>query len=224
MGFHMSITDKENELFEKWALSRPGFVGDGVADETAYLASDAKVVFVMKEVNDPGGGNWNQREFMRKGGRPQTWNNITRWVIGIRNLEEDIAWKNLGEITEQQRIDSLKSICAMNLKKSPGGSAADNETLATIAYEDKEYLKRQFSFYNADLVVCCGSATSEIFHSVIELDSRPNWKTTTRGVWFHEYPAKKYIVEYFHPQARIQGYLLYYGLIDAVREIFALRP
>ena len=218
----MSITKQENELFRKWALSRQGFVADGLAGETAYLASDPKVVFVMKEVNDPGGGGWDQREFMRKGGRPQTWNNITRWVIGIRELEKDVAWKDVEEITEQQRIEALKSICAMNLKKSPGGSPTDNASLATIANEDKEYLNQQFSLYNADLVICCGAATSEIFHSVMELDSRPDWRTTQRGVWFHEYKPKKYIVEYSHPQARVQGYLLYYGLVDAVREIFAV--
>jgi uracil-DNA glycosylase len=111
----------------------------------------------------------------------------------------------------------------MNLKKSPGGSAADNATLASIAKEDREYLNQQFSLYNPDLVVCCGSVTSEVFHSVMELDSPPDWKTTTRGVWFHEYEPKKYIVEYSHPQARVQGYLLYYGLVDAVREIFTNR-
>jgi hypothetical protein len=219
----MRIKREENELFRKWALGHSGFVADGVADGGAYLASDPKVVFVMKEVNDPGGGDWDQREFVRKGGRPQTWNNITRWAIGIRELDKDIAWKDLEEITEQQRIDALKSICAMNLKKSPGGSAADNVKVSRIAEEDRGYLREQFSLYNAHLVICCGSATSEIFHSVLELDSRPDWKTTTRGVWFHEYLPKKYIKEYSHPQARVQSYLLYYGLVDAVREIFAAR-
>ena len=67
----MNITKLENELFRKWALSRKGFVADGVADETAYLASEPKVVFVMKEVNDPRGGNWDQRKFMREGARAQ---------------------------------------------------------------------------------------------------------------------------------------------------------
>ena len=220
----MSITDKENELFQKWAGNRKGFVADGVADETAYLASVPKLMFVMKEVNDPGGGNWDQREFMRKGGRLQTWKNITRWVIGIRRLEQDIAWKDLEEISDQQRIEALRSICAMNLKKSPGGHTTDNDALAAIAEEDVEYINHQFSLYDADLVICCGSVTNDVFHSLIKLEAPPEWKITKRGIWFHEYRQRRYIISYSHPEARVQDCLLYYGLVDALREILRGQP
>ena len=50
------------------------------------MASSPSIVFILKEVNDPDGGGWDLRQFLRNNGdRPQTWNNVARWVHGIRN-------------------------------------------------------------------------------------------------------------------------------------------
>ena len=58
----MGIRERENELFARWADRRPGLVMDGVVDETAYLASSPKILFLLKEVNDQNGGGWDLRE------------------------------------------------------------------------------------------------------------------------------------------------------------------
>ncbi len=63
----MSITEKENELFIKWSANRPGFIMDGVPDESAYQASEPRIMFVMKEVEELGGGTGDHREFLRRG-------------------------------------------------------------------------------------------------------------------------------------------------------------
>ena len=81
----MNITKQEFELFEQWKHSRSGFVFDGVVSECDYIKSNIKLCFVLKEVNDEGGGDWDLREFIQQGARPQTWDNITRWVKCIRN-------------------------------------------------------------------------------------------------------------------------------------------
>ena len=39
---------------------------------------------LLKEVN--GGEDWDLREFLREGGRKQTWDNVTRWVIRNKSL------------------------------------------------------------------------------------------------------------------------------------------
>lgn len=116
----MSIKERESELFHKWENNRVGFVTDGVVSEQDYLNSKIKLCFVLKEVNDEHGGGWDLREFIRTGSRSQTWNNVTRWVKSINNGNDDIPWANLESISEKQRIDTLRTICAMNLKKSPG--------------------------------------------------------------------------------------------------------
>jgi hypothetical protein len=215
----MGITEKENELFIRWSANRPGFVMDGLPDERAFDASQPKIMFVMKEVEEPGGETGDYREFLRRGASPQPWNNIIRWVIGLRQLDEDISWNLFEQVSAQQRTGTLRSICVMHLKKTPDGHSTHNPALAITLQEDKEHLNEQFRLYEADLVICCGAATSDIFHSLITFDPPPVWKTTTRGIWYHEYGPQKYVIAYSHPGARVQDCLLCYGLIDAVREI-----
>lgn len=217
----MTIKEQERKFFEVWSKNRSGFVADGIVDEKSYLSSYPKLMFILKEVNDPGGGNWDLRDFLREGARTQTWNNIARWIKGIRNLSQDIEWRIAKEMSEQDRREILKSICAINLKKSPGGYITDNDSLSKVAIEDKDYLNQQFSLYDPDLVICCGSVVSHLFDSLILFPNKPEWKSTRRGIWFHKYEEKKYVIAYSHPEARVADCLLFYGIVDAVREIYS---
>ncbi len=215
----MTITEKEKLLFDEWRKNRGGFVSDGLVDEASYLKSARKLMFVLKEVNDPDEGDWDLRQFIREGGRPQTWDNITRWVKGIRSLPSEIKWTELSEITQAQRSEILIPICAINLKKSPGGHTTDNQSLLEVSSKDKEFLQRQFALYEADVVIVCGSITTDLLYSLVDFGADPCWRMTTRGIWYHEYLPKKFVISYAHPEARVADCLLYYGLIDALREI-----
>lgn len=213
----MSIRYQEEKLFSAWSSGRSDFVTDGVVDEHLYLESDMKLLFVLKEVNDLGGGGWDLREFVRAGGRAQTWNNITRWVEGIRNLPHDLTWESLEFIGEARRKAVLPSIAAINLKKYPGGHTTDIAQLAEDSDKDRDFINRQIALYDPDFLICCG--TSDLFHSLVEFPQPPTWKRTARGVWYHEPLEKKYVVAYSHPEARCASNLLYYSLVDAIREI-----
>jgi hypothetical protein len=214
---NMSIFKAEEELFAEWRACRPDFVADGVANEEAYLESSRKLLFVLKEVNSPGDGGWDLRDLLRTPDRYQTWNNITRWVEGIRRLPQDAPWHEFIEVDEERRRQALISIAAVNLKKSPGGHTTDAAELAKIAEEDKIFLNKQFLLYDADFIICCG--TSDVFHWLVSICENPDWKVTSRGIMFHEYKPGKFVISYSHPEARCAPSLLYYGLIDAVREI-----
>jgi hypothetical protein len=215
----MTITEKENLLFGEWRKDREEFVSDGLVDEASYINCDLKLMFVLKEVNDPDGGGWDLRKFVREGGRPQTWDNVTRWVKGIRGLPSEIEWNELSEITEVKRRDILRSICAINLKKTPGGHTTDNQSLWGVSNKDKEFFRKQFSLYKPDIIIGCGSATTDLLYSLVDFGTDPIWMMTTRGIWYHEYLPGKFVISYAHPEARVADCLLYYGLIDALREI-----
>lgn len=215
----MKLSEREDALFDRWRPLRPQFVADGAADEDAYFLSSRRLLFVLKEVNDPNGGNWDLRQFMREGGRPQTWDNITRWVEGIRMLPSDLPWSKVETIDHARRLRILRSIAAVNLKKSPGFHTADPRQLAIAASEDKFFLNEQVALYEPDLIICCG--VGKVFHWPVDLGVVPAWKRTSRGVEFHEYRPGRFVISYVHPQARVANNLLYYGLVDAVREIAA---
>src|SRR5690348_645411 len=104
----MSLKDQEDAIFAEWQ-QRHGetFVQDGVVNEYSFLASTPKILFILKEVNDLGSGGWDLRELLLgncPSGIPwQTWNNITRWTIGLRNLSKDLPWSVVSTIDEKQR-------------------------------------------------------------------------------------------------------------------------
>lgn len=215
----MSIYAQENNLFAEWRRSRSDIVLDGVVDEDLYLQSDPKLLFIMKEVNDPDGGGWDLREFLRNGGRAQSWNNITRWVEGIRNLPDDIDWHDLETIDNHRRMLALNTIAAMNLRKLPGGHTSNYDQIRADAIQDREMINRQFQLYPADFVICCGNNTCDLLHEIIRFPSEPDWRLTRRGTWHHKAEPGKFVIQYSHPAARCAYSLLHYGIVDAIREI-----
>ena len=214
----MNIHEAEEKLFHPWQTNRKGFVRDGLVSEEDYLASKPKLVFILKEVNDPDGGGWDLRKFVSKGGRPQTWNNIARWVHGIRNITSIPDWDFYEKITNDFRCQTLKSICALNLKKSPGTHTTNHASLKAVTNEDKGWIQKQYSLYDPDITVCGG--TGDLFKEVIGHELQ-KWKTTTRGIWWYEREVGKFVVSFAHPEARVQSSLLVYGLLDAIKEIYA---
>lgn len=189
---------------------------DGVVDEAAFLESPRKLLFILKEANDEEGGNWDLREFLRKGGQAATWNNITRWVMGIRNLPGQTPWEKAEYITANLRQAHLRSVAVMNLNKVPGGAFTNPAELRAVALEVAELLRRQFQLYKADVAICCG--VGDIVDDVFELTH--SWNKTARGVWFKEYITGKFIISYCHPQVRSWSHLIMYGLVDAVNELY----
>ena len=112
----------------------------------------------------------------------------------------------------------LKSICAFNLKKSPGTHTTNSASLHAVANEDKDYIQQQYAIYDPDITICGG--TGDLFKSVVG-HAEQEWRRTTRGIWWYEREPAKYVVAFAHPEARVQNSLLVYGLLDAIKEIIA---
>ena len=114
----------------------------------------------------------------------------------------------------ERRREMLRAIAVINLQKSlhienPKKNSAVN----------KEYWNQQFALYEADIIVCCGTDVKHTLHRLVDILRNPKWQVTSRGVSYHEYLPNKHLIAYVHPEARVTKNLLYYGLVDAVREI-----
>jgi len=217
----MSLSESEAALFDCWSAGRDKFVRDGVVDQYAFRKAEPSLLFLLKDVNDPrpNGGGWDLRDFLRSGARTQTWDNVARWVVGVRALPEETPWAALTKITASQRRELLRPIAAMNLKKSAGGHTTVVPSFWQAVREDADFLREQFSLYHADVVVCCGRVVAEAFDAVLKDDGALPWRTTSRGVKYLEYLPGKYVIAYCHPEARVANNLIYYGLVDALREL-----
>ena len=225
----MSIYDEEKRLFKKWHKDWKdpnSFVGDGVVCETAYLESDPKIAIILKE---PHGGNEGDiRKWLRdvKSSDP-TWNTVARWVYGIRNRKSRPAWKDFPKTTPEFKTKTLQHICAMNLKKSAGGSSADYSEIEKAAHEEADLIQQQYDLYDPDLTICAG--TEKPFWKAMEYEINAGaennkeimaWRETKRGVWWYEREPKKYVVSFYHPARPIESTLKLYPLIDAINEIY----
>jgi hypothetical protein len=219
----MQLLEQEEELFTRWRAQVPGFVADGAVDPMAYAQSKPRILLLLKEVNDPGGGGWCLRAFLRQGGRAETWDSVARWLYAIRRLPHEVPWEELREVTNEMRCEHLRSIAAVNLKKIPGGHTTVARLFRLAAQQHAEYLRQQFAIYKAEIVICCGSAVKNAFDEFIKADGAPPWQRTSRGVEFIEYADGKMVIGYSHPEARVAPNLIHYGLVDAIREIVVRR-
>lgn len=204
----------EDRLFAQLRASDPSIVDDGIVDVQEYLSAKHRIMYVLKEVN--GGSGWSLREFLCKGGRAQTWDNIARWTEAILNLQENHPWSYWEEHCEQRRHKMLPKICAVNIKKTAGGDTSHRGEIQKAAETYHDLLQQQFKLYEPDLVICCG--TEQAFVSACFNGIPIHWKMTSRGIWyFHKNDTV--IISFVHPEARIKDCILHYALIDAVREI-----
>ncbi len=91
------------------------------------------------------------------------------------------------------------------------------EKIAEAAINNGEMLREQINLYQPDIIICGGTSGS-YFERITEYPN-PDWKQTRHGIWYVTEPTGRVIIDYSHPEARVKDCLLYYGLVDAVREI-----
>ena len=217
------IAEKEDKLFEAWPSRQESFVPDGLVDADEYARSHVKLLFVLKEVNDLDGGGWDLREFLRGDAIPgSTWNTVTRWVEGIQRLPHIVPWNELSTIDINRRKWALRKVAAVNLKKDPGTGVTEYDQLREATQRDRQFISDQLSLYVPNYVICCGTDVSGLLFGAEPIGVYPltadDWKSTRRGVWYSIVNGVPHIA-YHHPQARMPGNLLHYGLIDAVAEL-----
>ena len=216
----MLIREREDALFERWQSHRPLLVRDGLVDEEAFLASSPRTVLVLKDVNGPDGGGWDLRNVLREETRWQTWGTVARWMRGLRELERDLTWAEIeAKPPPDERLDAVRSLCVVNLKKEPGAASSNRSDVERYAREDAAYLREQFALYDPDLVICGGVGIT--YASVVGAD---HWQRTTRGVRYYETGDGCHVIDYYHPQVRYPLDMLYYTLLDAVRELRGYSP
>jgi hypothetical protein len=193
----MTIREKEDLLFSELSVVNPDIITDGVVDEAEYLDARYKIVYILKEVN--GGKGWDLREFLRDGGRPQTWDNIARWTEAILNLDKPRDWTYWESNSEDRRNTYLKKLCAINLKKTSGGHTSNGRDIATAAAQYQDVLKKQLVILTLIIIICCG--TEQAYFEYLYESKNPEWRMTSRGVWYVA-DSRRIIISFAHPEAR----------------------
>jgi len=153
-------SDISNQIEQNAKIRDCHFVIDGVIDPEKYLKAKYRVLWILKEANSENDSwsylkNFKRKEWLEKHGRSNpTLRKVIYTTYGIlRNSEwSDIPWAN-----EEAAFNPLQEIALINIKKMPGASAADNNTIQEAYHEDHDLLKKQIEAYDANIVIFGGS-------------------------------------------------------------------
>jgi len=211
-----SLLAAENKLFSTWPkTAKGGIVADGVVDPATFLKQEKRIVFVLKEANDPDGGDWDLREFASRGARAATWNNLVRWTRILQAFPKKLPTSEIKTIGQSDRIETLKTIAMMNLKKVPGCATAIRQPILDSAREHSSKLHEQLSLYDPDIVVACGDP---VFNSLKDFvcAEHTHYRSEKRPHNCHAFSWGKraQVFDFWHPQTRRSAQFLADALYD----------
>ena len=192
-----------------------------------WMSASTRVLFLLKNTHSKGA--FDLRDFLRdgapKGGT--TWAPVARWMAGLQalyaNPDDPMPWSHYWPSPNQaQRRQLLRSIAAVNVDKASGGATSSRPTLEAAVARDREFLKEQLALYHPDLLIVCGPDLHGLVRALHPVFQGKR-QETSRGVPYFTAAGCTALL-YWHPASRGPASLLFYGLLDAVRESTALPP
>ena len=215
----MTIRKHEDRLFARLHQKYDFIVSDGMLDESRYANTEPRILFILKEANDPEPTqSWDLRWHLQNRQITGTYVGIARWIYGMNNLDRDVPWEEVHGLGNEQMKQQLVTAAVMNVKKTPGKATSKEAELKAWAVDNADTLRAQFNLYEPDIVICCGYSTSRVAQAAKIIEPAEK-KRTSRGVWTMKTTAGTQWITFHHPEAHVPDHLLYYGLIDAVKEI-----
>jgi hypothetical protein len=152
----MTRTEQLNRLFTQWEASKPGYAGnfsrDGIVSEESYEKAARRLLFILKEPNDHHDDLREHAINFAKGTDRSyaTWRNLAYWSYGLlRGFPGFTQVRN-----DPSHPAVLHEIAVMNLKKSPGGSAAIPQGIIDFARDDsnRDFIRREVAIIEPQIV------------------------------------------------------------------------
>jgi hypothetical protein len=132
------------------------FVIDGIIDTKKYLNAKYRVLWVLKEANSEC-DTWSylekfkDEEWLYRCGKSVP--TLKRMIYTTYGILRNCQWSEIPDANNEKSFEPLQEIAIINIKKIPGGSASDPETIQSAYYENQELLKLQIETYNPNVVI-----------------------------------------------------------------------
>lgn len=148
----MTRTHRLNELFAEWK-QRIGEEAermclDGIVCEDNYERTNPKLLFIAKEPNHPEGPGFDFREWWSREVKYTFSIRLCEWAYGVWN-----GFSPLSSVDEADRLEVMRSISFINLKKVGGDGSADSEEIRSVTNRDKDLLRRQIEIIDPDIII-----------------------------------------------------------------------
>ena len=148
-------TERLNKLFAEWKQKRKKEAErmclDGIICEKNYERANPKLLFVAKEPNNPERPGSNYREGFSKEVKHTFSKRLCEWAYGVWN-----GFPSLSEFdakADTDKLEVMRSISFMNLKKVGGTGKADHEKIRSVTNRDKDLLRRQIEIIDPDIII-----------------------------------------------------------------------
>ncbi len=239
-----TLAAAEAAVFAEHFPEADRWVRDGLVDPGEWLGARPRAVFILKEVNRKGGGGspelrdlrqllWDgpkSRQLGPKASLGATWNAVIRWMVGFEALRAGgraPPWHAvLKRATVHTRLDVLRRVCVVNLNKAGGAGQTRRKALAPAVEASRAGLAAQLDVYqDAELFICCGHNVARLVEQHQLLQIPDQWDDTHRGVRYCRTTdaARRWVVDFVHPNQHGSGSWRVYALLDAVDELLSIR-
>ena len=195
-------------LFENWKNTHNinAFIKDGIVDPENY--ESPHILFVLRDMNCNHERNL-CADLKSDGSGWKTWNNVGRWTKALLDGEKDYP-RNM---SATKRVEQLKRIAVMNLKKEGGGSRTSGNELLEAVQTQKELIYEEICLCDPSIIICCGlpingcSSNAELLWRYV-FPASTAWETFQsqsfdRKWWFYytEINNKQVpVISFCHPQ------------------------
>lgn len=191
-------TEQLNKLFDEWELAVPEykgkFVRDGIINEQFYQTASPKILFIMKEPNDPKQETWDFRDWWKNEIKYTFSYRIAEWSYGLLNSFPpfDDTRSNEGSL-----LKVIQSIAFMNIKKSGGGGNSECETMMKHVKMNFANLHKQIEIISPDVIIT-GSSSSELLNGLFP---NINWVMSGYDILIGKHNKSK-VIDFYHPSSR----------------------
>ena len=217
-----NIIAQLKEIDEEFRAIYDDAVGDGIVNSDLYFATYPKILWILKEVNDPDGGDWDMKDAINdlkdpsrgiRKGWGKTFNKIIYTTNGILNEQ---TYKQIDYISDDpDLVDILKKTAFINLKKTPGGATAYKPAVEDFYERHKDLILEQIKLINPDIII--GGNTFEFMGNDFEKIHPLGEKQILPLIHTYTTP-QRLIIDAYHPNAPINAQDYCDSIINAVSE------
>lgn len=180
----------------------------GMLDEACFENSKGKVMYLLKEVNDPECKyDWTlpgllssiqnkNKTFYR------TWKNISRWTLTTEH--SDLTFRDI-ENNNYLLFDGLSLFATTNLKKIAGTGNSDYEDIEKEAIKNRDEWLEEINIINPHVIICGG--TYATVKNVLKIKNE-DCNICGSGAEYFTHCGKMFL-DFVHPAYQISDKLMF---------------
>jgi len=214
----MSASKALNALFTEWQrvcdMPANDFYADGIINESLYASSSSRLLVIAKEPNARNHDQTGDRSFVTewdsRKGRYRFALRIGEWAHGILH-----DFPPFDVFKEEDKLDSLRKIAFMNVKKSGGVGSANRDDIYQLVCKHREFITEEIRIIDPDIILLGLSFDKRL---ATELFGPLDWQPS--GYSIDVAPlGKARIIDFYHPSSRNVGAAAYSLLQNVIRSM-----